>query len=935
MEMEVNKEEWERKCNSMPPRRLPLSTQNEISNQVDDLLAAKVIQPSQAPYYSQILMVPKKDKTWRFCIDFRQLNAATKSMSWTIPHIKEVLDRIGSQSPKYFGVLDFLKGYYQAPLHENSRQYSAFKCFRGTYEWLRVPMGLKGAPSYFQQQMAHKVIGSNLLYHGVELYIDDVLIHAATEDEYLERIERLFARLLEHNITVNPKKCFLGLSKIEYVGHVIDKDGVSFSSEKINKVLNFAKPHSIKSLRSFLGFVNYFRTHIKNLSIMEQPMLEILHTGDYDKARFYWTPKAQKAFEQVQEACRNLPKLFFAHPDAPIIVFTDASDYGYGSYTVQRRTGPDGKVHEVPIAFLSGIFNKQQKNWPTIEKECFAIVHTLKKLEYLLKDRPFTIKTDHQNLLYLNNSNISSKVLRWKMFLQEYDFKIEHIAGKDNIVADGLSRIMAQEEQQDILNLLREEEGEECEVDDTLDQSNLNPNLSVVPSEKYQLFKKAHNSIVGHHGLARTIQNLMKIEPILWKGFRKDCAKFIKECPTCQKNSVIQPNIVSEKFINHTYEPFERINIDTIGPISVKDSVGHEFILTVRDTFSRFTLLYPMKDVDAPCVARSLLIMIGTFGCPKEILSDRGPEFVNGVIAELCKIIGVEHIKTIAYSKQENGIVERGNKEVQRFLRDMIFDKRILKEWSLYVPLIQRTINSTKNEATGFAPIEIIFGNGINLERGFLTPFTISEVEDNMSDFVKGLKTFQNKVIAATKKKLLEHAEEHIGTQEDKVSVFPDDSYVLMSHPSRDGKAKPPTKQSSMWKGPYRVIKHEGNTYTLLDFIQDKEIQVNVQRLKEFQLGEDINPIDIASRDRDEFIVEDVLDIRGDIKVNNLSKIELLVKWAGYDDSENTWEPYSSLRNNVKLHDFLRRIDKISLIPKEHRRPEEQSRKRSRVRFEV
>jgi hypothetical protein len=104
------------------------------------------------------------------------------------------------------------------------------------------------------------------------------------------------------------------------------------------------------------------------------------------------------------------------------------------------------------------------------------------------------------------------------MFLQEYDFKIEHIAGKDNIVADGLSRIMAQEDQQDILNLLREEEGEECEVDDTLDQSNLNPNLSVVPSEKYQLFKKAHNSIVGHHGLARTIQNLMKIDPILWKG---------------------------------------------------------------------------------------------------------------------------------------------------------------------------------------------------------------------------------------------------------------------------------------------------------------------------------------------------------------------------------------------------------------------------------
>ena len=326
-----------------------------------------------------------------------------------------------------------------------------------------------------------------------------------------------------------------------------------------------------------------------------------------------------------------------------------------------------------------------------------------------------------------------------------------------------------------------------------------------------------------------------------------------------------------------------------------------------------------MQSTEALCVARSILMLIGTFGCPKEILSDNGPEFVNGIIAQLCKIIGIDHIKTIAYSKEENGIVERGNKEVQKFLRHIIFDKRILDEWSLYVPLIQRIMNSTKNKATGFAPAEIIFGNGINLDRGFLTPFNISETESNTTDFVKGLIAYQEKVIAASKKKLLQHEKDHVVTQSE-ITIFPDNSQVLMSYPSIDGKSKPPTKQSANWKGPYQVLRHNGNTYTLLDHITKKEIQVNVQQLKKYIVRENSNLIDIASRDRNEFIVEKIIDIRGNSAENHLSKIELLVKWAGYEDSDNTWEPFTNLRNNEKLHEFLRNEKLIHLIPKEHRR---------------
>jgi hypothetical protein len=410
MHLEVDKASWERNCNRQPPRRMSTERQAEMIAQIKEMLNIKVIKPSQANHYSQVLMVPKPHGGWRFCIDFRLLNEATKPMGWTIPNIKEMLERIGSHRPKFFGILDFLKGYYQAPLDEDSREFTAFKCFSGTYEWLRVPMGLKGAPSYFQQQMAQKALGG-LLYNGVELYIDDILVYAETEKDFLEKIEVLFQRLKEKGITISPKKCKLGLDRIEYVGHVIDSEGMSFSDSKIRRVVDFAVPTSFNTLRSFLGFINYFRNNIPKLSILEEPLARVLNcrdqkkksksktqTTDSNKGRkFVWTSEAQHAFEKIRDVCNRMPRLFFRDPTLPIFVETDASDFAYGSYTYQKRLGTDGIWRDEPLAFLSQTFNKTQLNWSTIEKECFAIIFTLKKLDYLLRDSPFTLRTDHAN----------------------------------------------------------------------------------------------------------------------------------------------------------------------------------------------------------------------------------------------------------------------------------------------------------------------------------------------------------------------------------------------------------------------------------------------------------------------------------------------------------------------------------------------------------
>jgi len=265
----------------------------------------------------------------------------------------------------------------------------------GVYEWCRVPMGLKGAPSYFQGVLVSTVL-VGLIYSICELYIDDLIIHAQTEKEFLKRLEQVLQRLQKHKITVNPDKCFFGMSEVEYVGHTINGKGLTFSREKIDKVLQIDAPILGKDLKSFLGVAVYFIDHIKNYATIVRPLHQMLL--EYDRNRkLVWSTDGRVAFHSIKEAINNCTTLFFIDDHSPIILTTDASDFGIGGYLAQVVEGV-----ERPIAFVSHGLSQQEIRWSTIEKECYAIVYTLKKLEYLLGDRTFTLKTDHKNLTYLD-----------------------------------------------------------------------------------------------------------------------------------------------------------------------------------------------------------------------------------------------------------------------------------------------------------------------------------------------------------------------------------------------------------------------------------------------------------------------------------------------------------------------------------------------------
>ena len=749
MQLNVDESKWKTPKNALPHRPVSTSKQKEIQGQINEMIEIKLIRPSNAAYHSQVLLIPKPNNQWRFCIDYRNLNDCTEAEGWPLPNIKETLNRIGNAKSKVYAIMDLTKGFYQAPLAEAARIFTAFICFCGVYEWLRVPMGLKGAPSFYQQMLA-TIVFQGLIHTIMELYIDDIIVHGATEEEFLARLRKVLKRLREYKVTVNPSKCRFGLSEIEYVGHVIDPTGLNFSQDKKDKVRDFPLPVMAKHVKSFIGLANYFRDHIHNHSSIMVPLQKMIL--NYEKSRkVVWTEEAKESFEHIKKAISDCAKLYFIDDDTntnPVFLYTDASDYGIGAYLYQVK---DDKEH--PIQFISKAFDKTQLNWHTGEKEAYAIIYAIRKLKPLLRDIHFTLKTDHKNLTYINE-HPSAKVNRWKLDLMEYNFDIEHVPGVNNQVADSFSRLLLLKSKKKKLrdySCLTVPVAHVLAVLAIPENGKLSP--FKIPQKFHEIIGKCHNSSVGHFGVDLTIKKIhqnFKGEGGRWRLQREHVKAFIKKCPCCQKMSQLRTPILTQRFTTSTYTPMERIYIDSIGPL-IEDSNHNKHIIVIIDGFTRWVELYAVPDVTAELAAQKALFdWVGRFGVPAQIMTDEGTQFVNQIWDNLTDFLGTEKLESFPASKEENSMVERANKEVVRHLRNILFDRQIqYTEWSVYLPIVQRIMNSHPLGATGITPAELLFGNAVSLNDRILPTEEYStyaqkvrQIKDtNIENKKKGLKT--------------------------------------------------------------------------------------------------------------------------------------------------------------------------------------------------
>jgi transposase InsO family protein len=368
--------------------------------------------------------------------------------------------------------------------------------------------------------------------------------------------------------------------------------------------------------------------------------------------------------------------------------------------------------------------------------------------------------------------------------------------------------------------------------------------------------------------------------------------------------------------------------IDTIGPFPI-DEFGNRYIVSIIDMFSRFVCLYPVKDLTAETAVRdALLPHVGIFHSPSSLLSDNGTQFVNAVVTEFLRMMGTDHQRIIPYSHEQNSLAERYHKEMLRHIRALVFNRQAKTSWSTLVPLVQRIMNSIILPSIGCSPAQLIFGNAIDFNAGTFLEFERNEYTSfNLSDHMTEMLAAQASLVREAQRLLLEHERRHLLIAPPRhTTEFPADSWVLCSE-APGPLSRPPTKLDFPWRGPYRVLGHEGHLYTLRNEVTNKSLSVHVKRLKRFEYNAaDLNPRDAARKDLNVYDVEKILDYKPKIYRTTKrahirkSRLSFLVRWLGYSSDDDLWVPWEDLRGNIVLHRFLHEQKLDFLIPTEFRR---------------
>jgi len=391
-------------------------------------------------------------------------------------------------------------------------------------------------------------------------------------------------------------------------------------------------------------------------------------------------------------------------------------------------------------------------------------------------------------------------------------------------------------------------------------------------------------------------------------GMRNHIITFLhKHCAICQKLAVQKIVTNTKPFTLSSYDVMQRVSVDSTGKLPT-DARNNEYIVSIIDNFSRFLELYAVKDLTANTFARCLLDFIGRYGVPRELISDKGTQFANDIIEELCRMVGTKQIFTMTASKEENGIVERSIREIRRHLRAIIFHTNLMDNWSTYLPLVQRIFNADVKQYLGVSPAQIVFGNSLQLDRGLLFQNNPNPSQ-TMSEWMQKMLDAQAKIIAVARKTLDNRDALYISKQSDEITSYPINSYVLVHYIDR-----PPTTLHTIREGPFRVVSSTEGRYTLMNLITGETKECHISRLRPFYYDDIEITRQTAMRDSQQWDVDYIITHAGDKSCRK--ELKFKVKWLDHDETFATWEPYSNLRHNSKLHEYCRIHKMKSLIPK-------------------
>ncbi|CAH8533321.1 unnamed protein product [Dicrocoelium dendriticum] len=565
----------------------------------------------------------------------------------------------------------------------------------GLYEFLRMPFGLRNAAQSFQRFMDQVLRGLDFVY----VYIDDVLIASATPDEHLSHLRMVFERFESHGITINPDKCKFGQPTVEFLGHKIDGEGIKPLPDKSQAILDYPMPQSVRSLRRFLGMINYYGRFIPNCAELLHPLTDLLKGNS---KTLTITPEVEAAFTAVKQKFSEVTSLHHLNTteDATLVLKTDASSSAVGAVLQQLV---DNEFQ--PLSFFSRKLQPAQVRYSTFGRELLAMYLAVKHFRHLLEGRRFILLTDHKPLVYAFRSasdRYSPRETRHLDYLSQFCVDVRYIDGSNNAVADALSRAHMNQLSSTPIDLERIAAAQND--DPELVQLRSNPSLKLtqlpvlnsdirvycdLSTGKPRPFvpRSFRRTIFDHfHGLSHpSIRSTVKLitDRFLWHNMRSDIRHWAKHCLRCQSSKVHRHTVTTPGTFSLPDARFRHVHVDIVGPLPPSNGFTH--LLTCVDRFTRWPQAVPLRDTSTESVSRAFVeSWISLFGVPSTITTDRGTQFSSTLFRDLSRLLGCTHLRTTAYHPAANGLVERFHRQLKAAIMASSSDSR----WSERLPAI-------------------------------------------------------------------------------------------------------------------------------------------------------------------------------------------------------------------------------------------------------
>jgi|GEM_PF-2679083 len=1031
-------------------RSLSKTALDAMRKKINDLVKMGMLVLSDNPYFASCaFMVPKANGTLRMVIDLRQVNELCEETALILPKLENQISWLPHQI-KYFTSLDCLSGFDMLQVSRSSTKYFGITTPFGVYLMLGAPMGFLNTPAVFMQRIIQYILGGvdneGSLFgrsgSGALQWLDDTMMYSQSFESLYNNLETILQNCLQYGLRLNVKKCKLVERSTTWCGRVINSNGWVYKPAYFKKILDIPSPTTVQELETIVYLVTWLSLAVpdaaKRKKKFQDLMLQVREDINAQKGKKvskkvrdkvsldkYWNEQYELEYEKLKLALSDSAKLNLSRFDyeKDLEIYTDASYDFWSGFGVQEIDG-----RKRPLFFLSGEFKNSAAQWSVPDKELYAVLRTILRMEHLilgLKGR-VNIFTDHKNLVYLFHPPKSapkstvSRLYRWVLLLQQYKLTVTHISGESNIVADFLTRwgVARDKERANCIDRVPSDDFQSKEKDGKLVVGNTTINLykspykeyvrnranwinntedtlmfcRVTEAEEWDKFMEGYLSFLNplnrNYDVKVTLEEildsqqsegkkprsaismngLLYVKEKLWiperlinrmlmvnhvasghvsraveleglKGFYfsmtkeelVECIDRIRlRCLNCDK----YPSLIRRPLgaIRHGERPNEVLHSDYL-------KIDKKYLLTLIDDFSRKTTLTLSDSPSAPPVADALLEWKANFGLKTNFIlySDKGSHFCNQLLKQLEDTIGCKHEFSIVYAPWSNGSSEVANALIIRYLKNLCSQYNCKKdEWFRLLPLLQAYLNNRKIvELGGYSPNDIFNGIDKNEEsiiarRDKTLYFEVQQnqpvrigLKINMPADAKAVQEYVEKLerqLEKVRKKVYEIRTTNRRSARERVNKaikvsdinYQPGDWVLLSS---KGESKVKEKIRLTWTGPYQIEEIVGNNLYRLISPMGKKKEVHSTRIRfyagnSFQMTEEVQRLFVHNTGL--FEVEAVLDSR--FNENSNSRYELLVRWKGFEEFDNSWEPFEILYEDVPqlVLKYLRKARKTS-----------------------